>query len=136
MQTTNKFPPNYEAIKKAFPACEWKACFCYGDTIYNPFQIKLTPDLCEHEEVHSKRQGNNPELWWEKYISDPIFRLDEEIAAFSRQYEVMKPLFTNKGNKAFLTQIAKALSSDVYGNIITLQEAESRVRNFAKKNVV
>lgn len=130
---SKEYPPNYAKIVEAFPECvEKKAVFCYGDTVYNPFDNLITPDLMEHEEVHAVNQGNYPDKWWDKYIHDKEFRLDEEIQAYSAQYQFIKPKVTNRNLKHFLTRMAESLSSGLYGVDIDIFKAESRIRNYKK----
>lgn len=134
MLKSDLFPPNYEMIKLVFPNCaEYKPIFAYGDTIYNPFKIEITKDLEIHEEVHSKRQGNNPAEWWGKYLSDREFRLQEEIIAYGTQYAWVSKLDMKTEIKNWLKdQMAQALSSETYGNLLSYGEAESKIRNYAK----
>lgn len=133
MEISDKFPPNFAKVKAKFPDCEGKAIFCYGETIYNPFKLPLRPDTIEHESIHAVRQGADPEAWWDRYMADPKFLVDEEIPAFSAQYEFMKKFITNKESKIFLDRIARVLSSELYGSVISFQEAHSRVRSYSKQ---
>ena len=90
-----QFPPNYGELIEYFDANvleEKKAIFCYGKSIYSPFNRKVTPDVEIHEEVHSKQQEacGNPEMWYYKYINDPEFRLEQEVEAYGTQYAFIK----------------------------------------------
>jgi hypothetical protein len=58
-----------------------RAIFCYGDTIFNPSGNKLSDALVAHEAAHGARQGTDPDVWWDRYIADKTFRLEEEIVA-------------------------------------------------------
>ena len=64
MKTLFLFPPNYRAINKAFSVRGKPVIFCYGDTIYNPTRITVTPSLVAHEGVHSRQQGEDPRGWF------------------------------------------------------------------------
>lgn len=123
-------PPNYQKILEAFPNCENRAYFCFGDTIYNPYNLLVTPDLCEHEEVHSISQGNFPEKWWDRYINEPQFRLNEEVMAYSKQYNFLKKKLRAKELKVMLQRMATALSGDLYRLYIPTHRAESLIRNY------
>ena len=133
-QSTEK-PPNWEAIKKFFPEVDspnWKPIFCYGDTIYNPTKQDLAnrPDLIVHEEVHMKQQGKSPDFWWERYFLNPEFRLEQEVEAYRAQYKYMSKHIKDRETLAwFLSEISRDLSSELYGNIISKQDAWSRIRS-------
>ena len=71
---SNEYPPNYEEIKKAFNLVKG-VVFTYGNTIYNPDNIKINKLLLEHEKVHIRQQGTNPEEWWKRYLIDKDFVL-------------------------------------------------------------
>lgn len=133
MRISKEYPPNYAEIIEAFPESDKKACYCFGDTVYNPFGIFITPDIMEHEEQHSIRQENFPEKWWKRYIADPAWRLYEEYIAFGAQYKFMKNVLNVKQQKVLLYKMARTLSGPVYGSAVTIQEAESNIRRHAKK---
>ena len=138
MKVKKETPPNYIAIAKVFPNLELSTTlFCYGDTIYNPGGKDITPDLEIHEDTHRKQQGLTPDLWWDKYLEDPQFRLSQEIEAYGAQYNFACKAIdeirgTNRMKKWALEGMAKALSNSMYGNIITMAEAESKIRNYGK----
>lgn len=130
MKTSTDYPPNYQLIKGFFPDLEaFDPIFCYGETIYNPFGREITPDLVAHETVHSKQQGHDPEAWWTRYGIDPAFRLSQEIPAYHAQYEVIK---RNSRDREFLAwylfQLAKSMSSSLYGNMVSQSEALGLIR--------
>ena len=133
MKITTDFPPNYANIVIAIPEVQnGKPIFCYGDTIYNPHKIEITKDLEAHEEVHRRQQGNNPDLWWEKYLQDPEFRLRQELEAYGIQYASVREFVHGRLREWVLDNIATALSGALYGNLLTFAEARSKVRNYAK----
>jgi len=134
MEVKKLFPPNYQKIKEAFPDCEkQKAIFCYGEIVYNPFNAIVTRDLEIHEAVHSKQQGKEPEVWWDKYIQEPKFRLEQEIEAYGVQAYFIKKHFPVRVYENILGRIAQALSGELYGNIIDYHKAHSELRHFIKK---
>lgn len=135
MKIVEKFPPNYQDIVNAFGDIErHKPVFAWGDTLYNPFKVTVTPDLEAHEEAHSKRQNNFPEVWWQKYLIDPKFRLEEEIVGYGEQMLYLKtiPEMPSKLLEWFKEKTAQALSSSLYGNLCTYGEAVSKIRNYTK----
>ncbi len=137
MKIIDGFPPNYTDIQKVFPNCEeHQAVFCYGDTIFNPFKIYMRPDLEVHEEVHSKQQGKLPDVWWYKYLNDKAFRLQQEIEAYGTQYAFAKKHTSGKLLDWVKGKFAESLSGPLYGNLISYGEAESKIRNYAKRSIL
>lgn len=136
MKTLEQYPPNYQIILNAFPDLEkHKPIFAYGDTIYNPFKVKVTPDLERHESTHSKQQGNFPDEWWAMYLSNLDFRLDQEIEAYGEQLIFLESIITDyKLLEWFRDKIASALSGELYGNMLNYGEAVSKLRHYVKNN--
>lgn len=131
MEIKKEKPPNYNEIVKNFPAVEQnnKVIFTYGNTIYNPHDVYVSPDLEVHEETHSVRQiEQGADNWWKKYFDDAEFRLEEELFAYKNQYNFIKEKFTNKTAKQALEFFASTLSSELYGEIITFHEAHTKIR--------
>ena len=135
MKIIESLPPNFEAIVQVFPDVEeMKAIFCFGKTIFNPFGVNVTPDLIEHEQVHSRQQGASPDQWWYNYLTDPSFRLEQEIEAYGTQLAFAKRCGVRGAMFDWLKgKLASSLSSKLYGNLISYQEAESRIRHYAKR---
>lgn len=138
MKTSTEFPPNWNQIRIAFPSVEGGgAIFCYGYTIYNPFNREISADLIYHESVHARQQGSTPDVWWYRYINDINFRLDQEIEAYGEQFafvcrHIPPEVSKNRIKKTFLEPMARALSGEVYGKLISYNEAESKIRRYAK----
>lgn len=130
-----EFPPNYEAIKARFDLEGTKPLFTYGRTIYNPHKAVLRSDLLVHEEIHCKQQGDTPEEWWEKYLTDDDFRLAQELDAYAVQYGYVKelPQVDAKKSAWFLDRCAETLSSPMYGNLLTFQKAKTAIRKKQKE---
>lgn len=137
MKQKTELPPNYTEIVKSLGTPPDHAIYCYGDTIYNPSGKEITPDFEIHEEVHSKQQGTAPEVWWEQYLSNPQFRLAQEIEAYGEQYKFACKLIDemrggNRMKKWMLTSMAKALSGKEYGGIIDYNKAETAIRKYGR----
>ena len=82
MRIVTERPPNFAKIAAVFDLRRYPgAIFCYGDTIFNPSGNKLSDALVAHEAAHGARQGTDPDVWWDRYIADKTFRLEEEIVA-------------------------------------------------------
>lgn len=110
--------PLLEQYKRVFDITE-NTIFAYDGVIYSDYT--LTKDLLVHEETHLKRQDKiGVDLWVSKYLSDPQFRLEEELIAYKAQLESIK----DRGfRNAVRMDCATALSSDLYGGIITKDQA-------------
>ena len=132
MKIIMDYPPNIEKIKAAFNIEGLKVVFTYGDTIYNPHTDAVSDHLMVHESTHARQQGDDPDAWWDKYIADPEFRKEQELEAYANQYLFMKKACTNRVLKDFLYQIANDLSGQIYGNLMSLTEAESAIRRKAR----
>lgn len=128
MKVSKELPPNYKEIKERLNPPN-TVVFTYGDTIYAPFiNFALPDDLIFHEETHMKRQGEEPAVWWRKYLNDSKFRFVEELTAYRVQYQFY--LRHNNRNETyfFLNQIARDLSSEIYGNIVDYDTAHQLIK--------
>lgn len=125
MKVVKETPPNYEEICKVFDIRGSKSIvFTYGDTIYNPGGGKISKHLLVHEKVHIKQQGDNPAGWWDRYLVDKKFRLDQEVEAYRKQWRHILRNNHNLKERAFLlNKIAGDLSGPIYGNVVGMGEA-------------
>lgn len=82
-----------------------------------------------HEEVHLKQQlafGHNDIAtysWARRYVEDPAFRLQQEIEAYTAQVNFLKENSNRQDRKWRIKKIAEALSSAMYGNLISYEDA-------------
>lgn len=131
MKQSPDYPPNYVAILEHLPeANNGHTIFCYGDTIYNPNGREITRDLEVHEGMHSAAQGGSPDLWWEQYLADTGFRLAQELEGYGAQYAFLKEHIHGKLREWVLDNMARALSGQTYGGMISFGEARSKIRNY------
>lgn len=131
MKVVKDYPPNYETIRLALNLQGNKTrFFCYGDAIYSPDGTEPPEDVIYHEHIHELQQGKFPDNWWAQYLTNKDFRLKQEIEAYGAQYKVLKDAgIRGKGLQMVLTDLATSLSMD-YNLPITLQQAESKIRNY------
>lgn len=129
MKIVIAYPPNYEEIKKAFNPPK-TVVFTYGDTIYNPNNGLIGTDLMIHEGTHEIQQSLDPKKWWDRYLIDPQFRVDQEIEAYHNQYKYLKDMIKDR-NQLFrhLHRLASDFSSPIYGGCISYQQAVERIKN-------
>lgn len=132
VKVINDFPPNISLIRTYLNPPPG-TIFCYGDTIYNPTENKITEDLLAHEEVHTKQQGDSPEAWWQRYLIDPEFRLSQEVEAYAAQYNFVRKRAPNEIAKIALDEFSTTLAGPMYGLIINKHQAESLIRHKAKE---
>lgn len=133
-------PPNFGAIDHAFKVAGKPILFAYGETIFNPMGIAVSPALIAHERVHGARQtalSGGAEAWWQRYIADPAYRLAEETPAHQAEYrhwldheDSARPVKGYRSLAEFhLVHIAKRLASPLYGGLIGLEAAKKLIRD-------
>ena len=130
MRIVNRVPPNFDAIVAAIPrASNPNVIFTYGDTIYRPSGKEMSPWVLAHEEVHSRRQGRDPDAWWRSYLSDMKFRFNEELLA----HRVEWITWCDSGNRnrhdkrAMMRIIAGRLSGSLYGDLVDFDRAKQLI---------
>lgn len=131
MKIVNDFPPNIADIRKRFEMTGFPtAVFAYGDTLYNPSGIPVPQDLIAHEETHSKQQKvYGLEEWWDKYLTDDGFRLQQELEAYKEQHRYAQEHYTRDMRRWVLSESSKNLASKLYGKIINKRQAQELIKN-------
>ncbi len=122
-------PPNFREIVAVFPAAKREGViFTWGDTVYVNGVPELNPQLKAHEAIHKQQQERmgGPQQWWDRYLIDPPFRLEEELAAHRAEYRTLKHIDRNQAARA-LDFIAERLSSPLYGGMISKQDARRAI---------
>jgi hypothetical protein len=124
-------PPNFDEIKAAFPnAVKNGVLFAYGDTIFNPSNANIPPQLIAHEQVHSRQHVvvGGPSKWWRRYIDDMEFRAAQELAAHCAEYRVYCDRVKDRNLRAkTLHMIASRLAGPLYGNAMSFLEARRAI---------
>lgn len=131
MKIVAAYPPNIQAISAHFPVTD-ETVFAYSPDIYVPSGKHLEDHLILHETIHIEQQKEKPEAWWEMYLTDPDFRLSQELMAFAAQYALITRTRPVKTQHQALFDFAKNLSGELYGNIISYRDAENAIRKKAK----
>lgn len=129
MKISTDYPPNYRDILEALGEQEG-AVFCYGDTIYNPFHVNILPDIEVHETVHMRQQGENVPVWYHRYLTEPAFRLEQELEAYGKQYAFVKKHVPGPLRKWRLNQMCLALSGREYGYLLSYHQAEKLIKQY------
>ena len=117
--------PNFQELKDKFGVGE-ETIIAYGDAIYVKGK-QMSADLLQHEITHCQRQKfdrDSAKRWFELYMTDEKFRLQEETIAYHNQFEYCKKVYKDRNKRTkILWALAKELSSSRYGNIIEHREA-------------
>lgn len=128
MQIIISYPPNIEEIRKKFNLAGKQPVFAFGDKIYNPFGNNLPDHILEHEQTHLKQQeGMSIEEWWNRYLEDPEFRLNQELEAYRVQYKYLLEHANRNDRRLWLKRMVKDVSGAMYGNMISAKRAEELI---------
>ncbi|MEK7578202.1 MAG: hypothetical protein AAB456_00570 [Patescibacteria group bacterium] len=134
LEIKKEWPPNIEEIRKVLKL-EETVVFTYGSVLYNPTGNEIAEHLLAHENVHAFQQKWNSDeakIWWQRYLDDVEFRLEQELEAYVAQYVYIKNTRNSKVSEEFLDIIAGELSSSLYGNIINYPRAKTLIRHRAR----
>ncbi len=118
------YPPNYKELNEKFKIRGKPVIFAWGNILYNPSKVKLTPELLAHEAAHGERQlAVIPDTWWRKYCDSSTFRLEEELIGHKAEYAKARENMQGGQLDAYLKLIAMRLSSPLYGKMIDMNQA-------------
>jgi hypothetical protein len=125
-------PPNFDRIVKVFPhAAEPGVIFAYFPAIYVPSGMPLPDELVVHECVHLAQQQDRggPESWWDRYMEDPGFRLQQEVEAHRAEYHALKAKYKDRNiRNRVLHKVALKLAAPLYGYQLTYADAKRLVQ--------
>lgn len=128
--STDIFPLVNRVIKKFGFKNISNIIFTYGDTIYKSNLVKhdMPTHLLAHELTHVFQQTKmGKDKWWDKYLKDDKFRLEQETQAYQQQYKIAKSRDALSG-EIILRKLCDDLSSEMYGNIVDFQTAEDLIK--------
>lgn len=129
MRIEHDWPPNIDEIRAVLPVPK-NVLFAWGDVIYNPYGIDVPGELIAHEEIHSNQQGGDPAKWWRRYLVDVRWRLSQELEAHRAEWAWVREHVTDRRERRFkLKQIAKRLSSPMYGSAISRAKAVKLIKD-------
>lgn len=126
MRVIKAFPPNFSRIASTFPVKGIPGIlYAYGDKLYNPSGVSVSPWIEAHEAIHMSRQeARGVEEWWGLYLIDPAFRLFEEVLSHKAEFHAYDNWMHNPKKLArYLDMIAKRLSSPLYGSLLSKDDA-------------
>jgi hypothetical protein len=135
MRIVKGYPPNFRAIAAALPSAKtMSAIFTYGGTIYTGTgATDLSEALVAHETVHSRQQGGDPAAWWDLYLNDSQIRFEQELEAHREEFRVASAGANRHNRRAILHRISQRLAGQLYGNLVTIQEAKRLVSGDVKE---
>lgn len=131
-------PPCWDAANALFRLEELDlgTVFTYGDTLYNPFNVQLSYDLIAHEEEHARQQMHDDtcaKLWWDRYIRDPEFRIEQEGMAYGAQYRcICKRVKDRNARARQLHGLVEIFSGAMYGDIISHPMAQDTILKYSR----
>jgi len=126
-------PPVYDRIVKALGEPPAGAIYTYGDTIFVPSGKTPPGDLQEHERIHSDQQVLwSVNGWWDKYLKDPAWRVEQELEAYKAQFEFVKSRTRDKAKRGWaLENMARSMASPMYGSVIKYIDAWKEIGGYA-----
>lgn len=129
MKVSSEIPDIYYICKSKF-GVNWDdgIIFTYGDTVYSKYPLDEFKVV--HEGVHVVQQTSmGKEEWWDRYLKDVEFRLSQELEAYTAEVKYIKENVKDRNEKSRLIhRICKDISSAIYGNIISYQEASKLLK--------
>lgn len=128
MNIVHDYPPNIDVIRKQFGITGEHVVFTFGDILYNPSGDTIPDHLLVHEQVHTKQQGLDVSGWWNRYLADNQFRLQQEVEAYRAQYQFALQNLNRIYRRLLLKKIAKDLSGPMYGKLVSSQQAEQLIK--------
>lgn len=132
MKIVVAYPPNIEKIISAFGELPKNVVFAYGEILFNPSDGPIDEPLRIHELTHVAQQGKDVEGWWDNYINRSQFRFEQELEAFSNQYNCYRTFQKDRNRVAkYLTILSYKLASPMYGNLTTSGEALRLIKQHA-----
>lgn len=136
----NAYPPNYADILASGCKPDEKTLYPFGEVLYNPSGQDIRPDILYHEHIHQIQQNNQPEIWWQKYLLDPLFRAEQEIEAYAKQVMWVKEKTKDTEFAEYgIEESAHKLSSEIYNLNLTFHEAKTlirkRIQHYANRKI-
>jgi len=135
MKTKERKSILWKLFKFLFPKADMKEVYlAFWKYIFMPKGVKECPvSMVVHESVHLKQQGDSlvgALIWWVKYYFSKKFRYSQELEAYRTQVQ----WFDDTQNQPYKTrwlyrkEVAKILASNMYGNMVTEEEAFNQLK--------
>lgn len=127
MKISTEKPPIYDRLEDVFGKGLWDqgVLITYGDTVHCK-SGGMSQDLRVHEQLHIDRQAVYPggkDAWWDRYLTDPKFRFEEELASYQAQAEYIRKNVPNRRKQFEKLDWIRRCISEKYDGIVTYAEA-------------
>lgn len=126
LEVVNEYPPNIEQVDAVLHVKKQKGIiYTYDGKIYSPDGGDVSQDLQAHEQVHvaqHERYGGS-DAWWERYLTDVEFRLDQEVEACRTQLRWIDEHENRKTRRLMRDHICTTLAAPMYGNLLSKKQA-------------
>ena len=127
------YPPNIEKIDAILVTKDKKVYYCYGDTIFNPFNLDIPGLINAHESAHCASQGSDPEGWWDMYLTDIGFRYQEELDGHQAEMSYQLNMTKDRNQKSsIIMKTALRLCSPIYDYNKTTTQAIKDLKAFKR----
>lgn len=108
--------------------------FAFAPYIYAPVMHpeSIPDDIIVHEMTHIEQQGDDPSAWWNRYLTDPYFRIDQEAEAYAEQYRFICASQKDRNRRALLLhRMAVILCGPTYGKVLSYSSARDMIKSKA-----
>lgn len=125
-------PPVLDRVAAAFGDRVRSAFFAYEGAIYSPSGREPSAELAKHEQEHFGQQEavGGAEAWWDRYLVDEIFRLEQEAEA----YAAWLRMIPRTRRRRELASLAWMLADpEFYGLRISVEQAERAILRYMRK---
>lgn len=126
LEVVEDYPPNIDKIDAVLHVRRQSGIvFAYESKIYAPDGSDLPYDIHVHERVHfdQHEKAGGSDVWWDRYLSDVEFRLDQEVEAYRAQLAWIDKNLGRTSRRHHRDHICRTLSAPMYGNLVTKKQA-------------
>lgn len=126
MKISKEKPACWDKIAAAFPITWESGIIVTYAGVVHCSSGHITDDIAVHEAVHIRQQRDmDPDEYVDRFIADPKFRFDVELEAFRAQAAYIRAMENNERRANDVIEgMARHLSSEKYGSIISYEEAK------------
>lgn len=127
-------PPNWTQIQLYQNSHQYNppkgSVFSYGKFIYNPDNAYIDVPTYVHESLHLEQQKKlGSSKWWDKFLKDKRFRLEQELPAYQVQYHAVREFVKDeKRLKTILGSFANEIVL-LFKGLITKEQALKAIQS-------
>lgn len=129
VKISHEIPSIYPRLKEKF-GIEWDRSVIITQFPFVHCKIPLTATKTVHEATHLRQQEEIGVMkWWDRYINEPDFRLSQELEAYLEEANFVREMFSDRNLRyRLIYDMARQLSSRMYGSIISFEEARKLLK--------